>query len=57
MKEFYVPAGEGRGELTEKRSRFIGHVRPVESEEEARAFIARIKKNITTPGTTAGATW
>ena len=30
----------GEGEITEKKSRFIATVRPVESEEEAAAFIA-----------------
>ena len=44
MSEYYVPAGTGEAEYVEKRSRFLGHVRPVESEEEARAFIAEMKK-------------
>ena len=44
MTEYYIPSGVGEAELTEKRSRFLGHVRPVESEEEARAFIAEMKK-------------
>ena len=44
MSEYYVPAGAGEAEYVEKRSRFLGHVRPVESEEEARAFIAEMKK-------------
>ncbi len=44
MSEYYVPAGAGESEYVEKRSRFLGHVRPVESEEEARAFIAAVKK-------------
>ena len=44
MAEYLVPAGPGEAELVEKRSRFLGHVHPVESEEEARAFIAKIKK-------------
>ncbi|MDO4332646.1 MAG: YigZ family protein [Eubacteriales bacterium] len=34
----------GQGELVEKKSRFIATVRPVESEEEAVAFIEEIKK-------------
>ena len=34
----------GEGEITEKKSRFIATVRPVESEEEAAAFIAAMKK-------------
>ena len=44
MTEYYVPAGAGESEYVEKRSRFLGHVRPVESEEEAKAFIAAVKK-------------
>lgn len=44
MNEFLIPAGAGESELTEKRSRFLGHVRHVESEDEARAFIAGTKK-------------
>lgn len=34
----------GEGEITEKKSRFIATVRPVETEEEATAFIAEMKK-------------
>lgn len=34
----------GTGEITEKKSRFIATVEPVASEEEAAAFIGRIKK-------------
>ena len=44
MSAYLIPTGPGEAELVEKRSRFLGHVRPVESEEEARAFIARMKK-------------
>ena len=44
MTEYYIPSGAGEAELTEKRSRFLGHVRPVETEDEARAFIAEMKK-------------
>ena len=43
-KSIYVPAAAGEAEFTEKRSRFLGHVRPVESEEQAREFIAAMKK-------------
>lgn len=42
--EYLIPTGAGETEFTEKRSRFLGHIRPVESEEEARAFIAEMKK-------------
>ena len=34
----------GVGEIEEKKSRFIAYVRPVNSEEEAAAFIEEIKK-------------
>ena len=44
MSEYYIPSGPGEAEFTEKRSRFLGHVRMVESEEEARAFIAEMKR-------------
>ena len=33
----------GQGELTEKKSRFIANTRPVESEEEAIAFIEEMR--------------
>ena len=44
MTEYYVPTGAGESEYVEKRSRFLGHVRLVESEDEARAFVAEMKK-------------
>ena len=44
MTEYYIPTREGLGELTEKRSRFIGHVWRVSSEEEARERIEATKK-------------
>ena len=44
MSEYLIPAGEGESEYVEKRSRFLGHVRPVLSEDEAREFIAAMKK-------------
>ena len=44
MSEYRIPSGPGEAEFSEKRSRFLGHVRMVESEEEARAFIAEMKK-------------
>lgn len=36
--------GESTGELVEKKSRFIAYIAPVASEEEAYAFVERIKK-------------
>ena len=44
MIDFQVPAGPGESELTEKRSRFLGHLRTIGDEEEAKAFIQEIKK-------------
>ena len=43
-KEYNTIIEAGTGEYIEKKSRFIGYVRHVESEEEAEAFIAEIKK-------------
>ncbi|MBQ8412193.1 MAG: YigZ family protein [Lachnospiraceae bacterium] len=34
----------GEGEIVEKKSRFIGQIQPVNSEEEAYAFVEKIKK-------------
>ena len=42
MTEYYIPTGAGEAELVEKRSQFLGHVRGVETEDEARAFIAEM---------------
>ena len=44
MAEYYIPTGPGEAEFVEKRSTFMGHVRLVETEDEARAFIAEMKK-------------
>ena len=44
MKEYYIPTGPSETEFTEKRSRFIGQVWRVESEEEARLHIEETKK-------------
>ena len=44
VREYHVPGGEGTSEVVEKRSRFLGRVVPVASEEEARAFVERVKK-------------
>ena len=44
MSEYYIPTAPSETEFTEKRSRFIGHVWPVETEEEARARIEEMKK-------------
>ena len=44
MTGYRVPTGAGEAEFTEKRSRFLGHLRPAQSEEEARRFIAEMKR-------------
>lgn len=44
MDEYLVPTRFGEAEFTEKKSRFIGRVWPVESEEEALAKIQEMKK-------------
>lgn len=43
-KEYKTIIESGTGEYVEKKSRFIGYVRHVESEEEADSFITEIKK-------------
>lgn len=44
MSEYFIPAGAGEAEFVEKRSSFLGHVRYVETEDEAKAFVAEMKK-------------
>ncbi|MCI8699104.1 MAG: YigZ family protein [Oscillospiraceae bacterium] len=44
MTEYFVPTKPSEAEFTEKRSTFIGHVWPVETEEEARARVDEMKK-------------
>jgi len=44
LDEYLVPTGFGEDEFTEKKSRFIGRVWPVETEEEALACIQAMKK-------------
>ena len=41
--EYLTPSGHGEAEFVEKRSRFIGQVWPVSTEEEARTLIGRTK--------------
>lgn len=41
---YRIPFSDSESEFTEKRSRFISHLKKVETEEEARAFIERMKK-------------
>ncbi len=42
--QYWIPAGEAVSEFTEKRSRFIGQIRPVNSEADARRFLDEIRK-------------
>ena len=44
MTEYLVPTRAAEAEFVEKRSTFIGHVWPVETEDEARARIEEMKK-------------
>ena len=44
MEEYLVPTGYGEDEFTEKRSRFIGRIWLVETEEEALSKIQEMKK-------------
>ena len=44
MDEYLVPTGFGEDEFVEKKSRFIGRVWPVATEEEALAWIQAMKK-------------
>ena len=44
MSEYFIPAGAGEAEFVEKRSSFLGHVRYVETEDEAKAVVTEMKK-------------
>lgn len=44
MTDYFVPTQASEAEFIEKRSTFIGHVWPVETEEEARSRIDEMKK-------------
>ena len=44
MAEYFIPTQVAQAEFVEKKSRFIGHIWPVETEEEARARIEEVKK-------------
>ena len=43
-ESYRVITGPGQGEIVEKKSRFIASIMPVQSEEEALAFIEKIRK-------------
>ena len=42
-KDYKTVSQQSQDEFTEKRSRFIGYVKPVKTEEEATAFISEIR--------------
>ena len=44
MKEYFVTSEKGTGEVVEKKSRFIAHVIPITSEEDALQIIESLKK-------------
>ena len=44
MDSYRIPTKSGASEYVDKRSRFLGLVQPVGSEDEARAVIAACKK-------------
>ena len=44
MEEYLTLSGEGTQEFVERKSRFIGYVKPVETEQQAQEFIAQIKQ-------------
>ena len=44
VEEYKTIYKDGIGEITEKKSRFIATIRPVETEEEALAFLEEMKK-------------
>ena len=44
LKKYKTILEEAEGEIVEKKSRFIATVRPVKTEDEARAFIEEMKK-------------
>ncbi len=44
VNEYFIPAGDGEAAFTEKRSEFLGHVRFVDNEDDAKAFVAEMKK-------------
>ena len=44
MEEYLIPTPPAQAELVEKKSRFIGHIWPVESEEQALALLQSARK-------------
>ena len=46
MKEYKTVEFESKDEFVEKKSRFIGYVKPVKTQEEATNFINSISQSI-----------
>lgn len=44
MDKYITVKGSGQAEIVEKKSRFIAHIKPITSEDDATAFIEEIKK-------------
>ena len=44
MEDYLVPRGVGQAEYIEKKSRFLGGVYPVTSEQEAKEILERVRK-------------
>lgn len=44
MEAYRTVMGAGTAEFVDRRSRFIGHIRPVSNEEEATAFVEQIRR-------------
>ena len=44
MEDYLVPRGQAQAEYIEKKSRFIGQVFPITTEQEAKATIERVRK-------------
>ena len=44
MEDYLVPGGQAQAEYIEKKSRFIGQVFPVTTEQEAKATIERVRR-------------
>ena len=45
VQKYKILYKEGEAEISEKKSRFIAHIAPAQTEEEAQAFIEKIKNN------------
>ncbi len=56
VQKYKILYKEGEAEISEKKSRFIAHIAPAQTEEEAQVFIEKIKNNTGMQGITAGHT-